>query len=149
MSVFKIGDKVEAWIDDRWNSGKITDFDETAKAYYFEADDCGYIRWIGLRDLRKVEFGSLEQVNHPDRYNHGKIEVIDIIESTVVGYKDPFIGFNLGNVVKYVARAPFKGKLIQDLKKARWYLDRAIKQIEAKEEIKSMGDKADEAAKKV
>jgi hypothetical protein len=72
-----------------------------------------------------------------------------MIESTLIGYKDPFIGFNLGNVVKYVARAPFKGKLIQDLKKVRWYLDRAIKQIEIKEEIKSMGDKADEAAKKV
>jgi len=48
----------------------------------------------------KVAVKTNEQVNHPDRYNHGKIEVIDMIESALVGYKDPFIGFNLGNVVK-------------------------------------------------
>jgi chorismate mutase len=39
-----------------------------------------------------------------------------------------------GNIVKYVARAPHKGNELQDLKKARWYLDRLIEQLEARKE---------------
>lgn len=59
-------------------------------------------------------------VNHP-KYYQGKIEVIDFIE-------DKGLGFNLGNCVKYISRAGKKNpeKRIEDLKKARWYLDREI-----------------------
>ena len=71
-----------------------------------------------------------EAVNHPAHYTMGKIEVIDAIE-------DWKLGFHEGNVVKYVARAKHKGekagdpaKEIEDLKKARWYLDRAISKLE-------------------
>lgn len=60
-----------------------------------------------------------DAVNHPTHYNHGGIEVIDAIESWQ-------LGFHLGNVVKYVARAVHKGSRLEDLKKARWYLDREI-----------------------
>ncbi len=59
------------------------------------------------------------QVNHPRHYNSGSIEVIDAIE-------DWGLGFNLGNVVKYVARSEYKGAPIQDLEKALWYLNREI-----------------------
>lgn len=38
--------------------------------------------------------------------------------------------FNLGNVIKYVIRAPYKGTQLEDLKKARWYLDDEIKRLE-------------------
>lgn len=67
-------------------------------------------------------------VNHPSYYQ-GKIEVIDFIE-------DKHLGFNLGNCVKYISRAGKKNpdKLIEDLKKARWYLDREIKNMEKKED---------------
>ena len=61
-----------------------------------------------------------EQVNHPQHYNQGSIEVIDVLE-------DWALGFHEGNVVKYVARAAHKGNQLQDLQKARWYLDRKIK----------------------
>lgn len=66
-------------------------------------------------------------VEHPSYYQ-GKIEVIDFIE-------DKGLGFNLGNSIKYIARAGKKNpeKLLEDLKKARWYLDREIKNIEKKE----------------
>lgn len=64
-----------------------------------------------------------EAVNHPSHYNAGKIEVIAAIE-------DWRLGFHLGNVVKYVARAEHKGTQLQDLKKARWYLDRQISNLE-------------------
>ncbi|KKK84978.1 hypothetical protein LCGC14_2777910 [marine sediment metagenome] len=61
----------------------------------------------------------MSAVDHPTHYNIGSIEVIDAIE-------DWCLGFHLGNVVKYIARAPHKGKLVEDLKKARWYLQRFV-----------------------
>ena len=64
-----------------------------------------------------------EAVNHPPHYNQGKIEVIDAIE-------DWGLDFNAGNVVKYVARHKHKAEPLEDLKKARWYLDRIIKGLE-------------------
>jgi hypothetical protein len=69
-----------------------------------------------------------DQVNHPQHYNHGKFEVIDVLE-------DWELGFHLGNVVKYIARAGHKGNELQDLQKARWYLDRKIKLIEKSETV--------------
>ena len=65
-----------------------------------------------------------EAVNHPSHYNFGKYEVIDVIE-------DWKLGFNLGNTVKYLARAKYKGHEIEDLKKAKWYLEREIARLEA------------------
>jgi|TARA_R110002020_G_scaffold13192_3_gene47619 hypothetical protein len=64
-----------------------------------------------------------EKVNHPAHYNAGKIEVIDAI----VDWELDFIE---GNVVKYVTRAKHKGDQLGDLKKARWYLDYLIKNLE-------------------
>ena len=66
-----------------------------------------------------------DNVNHPSHYNDGKIEVIDYIE-------DKNLGFHLGNVVKYVSRAGKKDKTkaVEDLKKARWYLEREITRME-------------------
>lgn len=64
-----------------------------------------------------------EKVNHPQHYNAGKIEVIDAI-------CDWELDFIEGNVVKYVTRAKHKEDELGDLKKARWYLDYLIKQLE-------------------
>lgn len=66
-------------------------------------------------------------VDHPSYYQ-GKIEVIDFIE-------DKHLGFNLGNCVKYISRHQLKHKdnPLEDLKKARWYLDREISRIEGVE----------------
>lgn len=63
-----------------------------------------------------------DPVNHPSHYTSGPIEVIDIIE----GFS---LGFCLGNVVKYILRSPHKGAELQDLEKARWYLDREIARL--------------------
>lgn len=67
----------------------------------------------------------MEKVNHPKHYNKGKIEVIEAIE-------DWGLNFSEGNVVKYVARHRFKGEPLEDLKKARWYLERLISNLESK-----------------
>jgi hypothetical protein len=60
-----------------------------------------------------------EAVNHPAHYQAGGLEAIDVIEAFG-------LGFRLGNTVKYILRAGRKGAAIEDLKKARWYLDREI-----------------------
>ena len=70
-----------------------------------------------------------DKVNHPEHYTYGKIEVIDFIE-------DKGLNFCLGNVIKYVCRCGHKKssskkvsqaeKSLEDLKKARFYLDREI-----------------------
>ena len=61
-----------------------------------------------------------DPVNHPAHYKTGGIETIDFIEAKKLGY-------NLGNVVKYITRADHKGNRKQDLEKALWYLNREIK----------------------
>jgi hypothetical protein len=61
----------------------------------------------------------MSNIDHPAHYNTGKYEVIDVIE-------DWRLNFNLGNVIKYVSRADHKGKPLEDLKKAVWYLQREI-----------------------
>lgn len=73
----------------------------------------------------KTEFIMPDPVNHPAHYTDGGIEVIDFIEAKLLGY-------HLGNVVKYICRAGKKGTNmgLQDLQKARWYLDRAIEKNE-------------------
>lgn len=65
-------------------------------------------------------------INHPSHYTRGKIEVIDFIE-------DQQLPYHLGNVIKYIARAGYKGDKLEDLKKARWYLDRYINEVIANE----------------
>jgi hypothetical protein len=64
-----------------------------------------------------------DNVNHPPHYKMGGIETIDFIEAKNLNY-------NLGNVVKYITRAEYKGNKIEDLKKAQWYLNRELFNLE-------------------
>lgn len=73
--------------------------------------------------LAKVSNIEHDVVNHPSHYTRGNIEVIDFIE-------DQQLPYHLGNVVKYIARAGFKGDKVEDLKKAQWYLNRYIRTLE-------------------
>lgn len=70
-----------------------------------------------------------EQVNHPKHYGgaDNPYEAINVIEAWD-------LGFCLGNTVKYISRAGKKetDKNVQDLEKARWYLDREIEKLKSK-----------------
>ena len=66
-----------------------------------------------------------DPVNHPSHYTFGKFEVIDVLQEWFP--KNPL----LWQVGKYIARADHKGNRLQDLQKARWYLDREIARLEA------------------
>lgn len=67
-----------------------------------------------------------DPVNNPAHYIDGKIEVIDFIE-------DKKLGFHLGNSIKYIARAGKKdpNNTVQDLEKAKWYLERYINNLKS------------------
>lgn len=63
-----------------------------------------------------------DKVHHPSHYTHGNYEPIDVIN-------DWGLDFNLGNVVKYIARADYKGHKKEDLEKALFYLNDEIKRL--------------------
>lgn len=59
-----------------------------------------------------------DKINHPAHYNQGAIQPIDYIEANDLNFCE-------GNVVKYVTRYRNKNG-VEDLKKAKWYLERLI-----------------------
>lgn len=68
-----------------------------------------------------------DAVEKPFHYNQYEHEVIELTEC---------LGFCLGNAVKYILRAPFKGREVEDLKKAKWYLERLVdQQVNLRDEI--------------
>ena len=76
------------------------------------------LRMQGQRQIEMFE-PKPDAVNSPAHYKVGGIETIDFIEAKKLGY-------NLGNVVKYLTRADHKGNKLEDLRKAQWYLEREI-----------------------
>ncbi|MCD8372031.1 MAG: DUF3310 domain-containing protein [Clostridia bacterium] len=71
-----------------------------------------------------------DNVNHPTHYTSGKYETIDVIQDKLTD--EQFEGFCVGNVIKYVTRYKQKNGL-EDLEKARWYLDKIISVKKGKE----------------
>ena len=91
-----------------------------------EFEQCQY--WESCIDeVKDVEEMVKENdpVNHPKHYTDGRIEVIEYIE-------DKKLGFCLGNAIKYISRAgkKEKDKEITDLRKAMWYIERRIYELE-------------------
>lgn len=64
-----------------------------------------------------------EWVDHPAHYQGKGLEAIDIIE-------DFELGFRLGNVLKYILRSGKVEERLQDLRKAKWYLEREISNLD-------------------
>lgn len=77
----------------------------------------------------KVEKKSEDMVNHPSHYTHGGVECIDAITSALSSYEDSVDSWLVGQVIKYLWRAPLKGKYEEDIKKAQFYLNRLVEKI--------------------
>ena len=78
----------------------------------------------------KVEKKSEDMVNHPSHYTHGGVECIDAITSALSSYEDSVDSWLVGQVIKYLWRAPLKGKYEEDIKKAQFYLNRLVEKID-------------------
>ncbi len=87
-----------------------------------------------------------DNVNHPSHYTQGGIECIDGIKASMTA--ETFRGCLKGNVLKYVWRYEKKEKPVEDLKKARWYLDRLIQELEDSNKIKEVEQVEEKASAK-
>ena len=82
----------------------------------------------------------VDLVNHPPHYNKGGMEVIEVIELVTGGETgretggkrtgdQGFIGYLVGNIIKYLLRFEHKGNPVQDIEKAEWYLKLLKKKV--------------------
>lgn len=72
-----------------------------------------------------------EAVKHPKHYQgiYG-LEVFTVMDNFIPKYENSFDGYIAGNILKYVLRAPSKGKMLEDLKKAKEHLDLLIERLD-------------------
>jgi hypothetical protein len=86
---------------------------------------CNIRKEYGKKPLRaglNCHTAVFDDINKPAHYNYSAIEPINVIEA----WK---LDFTLGNVIKYIERHEHKGTPLKDLQKAKWYLERKIKQL--------------------
>jgi hypothetical protein len=83
------------------------------------------VDFLSEKQEEKKETDNKDLINHPGHYTSGKYEVMDVIEDW--GFNS---NFRLACALKYLARCEHKGKKIEDLKKAIWYLEREISKCE-------------------
>lgn len=131
----KVGDKVrvredyygKAFVEDMEKfKGKVVTISDitsvSGEEYHIEEDGERYFWTDGMFE----PVAENDPVNHPSHYTNGKIEVCDFI-------MDKNLNFCLGNAIKYISRCQIKyggTKRIEDLKKAKWYIERQIKEWE-------------------
>lgn len=95
--------------------------------------------WIDGVGYSETLFNDDDMVNSPSHYTALKdelngLETIDILE-IVSSYYPQKISGHVWNALKYLFRAPFKGKLRQDIEKSVWYLNRALKRLGDDDEV--------------
>lgn len=82
------------------------------------------------QDLNECIGQDIDVVNHPSHYTKGNIECIDAIDSATTG-KSGIEAVCVANVIKYLWRYEEKNGL-EDVKKAKWYLNKLISELESK-----------------
>ena len=117
---------IESLPKHRYEITDFNDFELWAKEIENKTERMGLDKQSNDLQQRKRK----DVVNHPSHYNRGKIEAIVIIEQIASAYPIK-VALSIGNTVKYLIRAPFKNG-VEDLKKAQWYLNRAIKNWDVK-----------------
>ena len=119
---YEVGDKV--WVlcevSMVYNRSLYMDIRHDGAVFEAKRSDC---RPVEPSNSPEIPDSSSDPVN-PLHYKQGGIECIEAIKAAT---GDGFIGYVWGNVLKYLWRWPKKGG-VDDLKKARWYLDRLIKE---------------------
>lgn len=126
----KEGDTV--WYPYAQRQGVISDILQDGDAQLSYNDETvETVKWINTYLIHsgtppKYDYQSTKQdaINRPSHYTAGSVETIDCIESCITGYDDPKEAFAAGQVIRYIARAPFKGAKKEDLDKAQQYLNR-------------------------
>ncbi len=91
----------------------------------YPSDDWRYVAEAGRVIQLKLE----DNINSPKHYSHNRlgIECIQAIEASMS--KEQFIGWLKGQIIKYIWRFEYKGKPVEDCKKAQFYLNRLIEEL--------------------
>ena len=93
-------------------------------------DDATPTDWDTIRNVMDMMVDDKprkgDPVNKPDHYNVGSIEAIEAIKASM--HPQEFKGYLKGNIMKYLWRYDYKGKPVEDLRKARWYLEKLIEE---------------------
>jgi len=93
-----------------------------------------------MNGKKEKKEATVDLVNHPPHYNKGGMEVIEVIELVTGGETggetsgkrtgdQGFIGYLVGNIIKYLLRFEHKGNPVQDIEKAEWYLKLLKKKV--------------------
>ena len=151
MSKIEIGSEWKALVDEPWSSGVYLDEQVIVthvdtKIGFLIFKDGRNFTWSGnlgrwLENFAPVEQGLsffdypdiddtgniVDNVNSPSHYGQGKIEAIEYISDFLT--PEEYQGYLRGNIAKYLHRFPYKNG-IEDLKKAQWYLERLIQEVE-------------------
>ena len=107
---------------EKFSGGVMCDFDEWSDDKLAIAYDHVY---------KNMDGNVPDMVNHPQHYTQGGIECIDALKAATVG-KRGIEAVCVANVIKYLWRYEEKNG-IEDVKKARWYIDKLIRELEEKE----------------
>tara|TARA_R100001591_G_scaffold111120_2_gene122536 strand:- start:310 stop:621 length:312 start_codon:yes stop_codon:yes gene_type:complete len=83
---------------------------------------------LRMAQARKQSDNVVDMVNSPPHYNQTGIECIDAISAAT---DNNFKYYLQGNIMKYLWRFDYKDKPLEDLQKAKWYLDRLIEEVAA------------------
>ena len=94
-------------------------------------DDDGSLN-VFDKDKFEVLEDDADMVNHPDHYTYKSTECKDIISVMTEGLEGEE-AYYMGAIVKYLYRYPKKGKPIEDLNKAKTYIDMIIEKLESEE----------------
>ena len=85
-------------------------------------------KMIAAEQAGKEAYGNVDMVNSPPHYNQTGIECIHAISAAT---DNGFKYYLQGNIMKYLWRFDYKEKPIEDLQKAKWYLDKLIEEVMA------------------
>lgn len=149
MDKIEVGSKWMALVDNPWGCG--VSFGEVVEVISVVSDleiifsNNNNDRWYGESFSWKEHFTPVDfeighfydpdlddtptkdNVNSPSHYGQGKIEAIEYISDFLT--PEEYQGYLRGNIAKYLHRFPYKNGL-EDLKKAQWYLERLIQEVE-------------------
>ena len=98
-----------------------------------DSDEANLIEAKEWLEEQAEKVDQTDMVNQPPHYTSGGIECADALDAMVSVYPDPNAAALAWQVGKYIWRHPLKWNPLEDLKKARWYLDRLIAHYEKKE----------------
>tara|TARA_Y100000768_G_scaffold319327_1_gene254954 strand:- start:15 stop:398 length:384 start_codon:yes stop_codon:yes gene_type:complete len=123
-------DDIKKYLEDEWKEGQSNFFklDSAFMSNPLKGGDGEDVIPLKPRPKRPFHLGD-DRVNHPSHYTRGNQEVIVTIEEAIQDAPNMTLGYLQGQVLKYLLRCWLKDNPVEDLKKAKWYLDRLISKL--------------------